>query len=259
MIGQRVRDALNDISRYSRAVILTALVGFGRLSEIEMNQRHCLCCCVSLLVVGESSFAQTLNSTHDTSTPTFSVSPVLHDFQMIEDTWSDAVNRHDQYGVESVLSPQFINVSSDGNITTRNQQLALVVTDEDKVLRLERHGIAVRLLGDIAVARGTYSLLRKNEPAHTEEKGVLTHVFERHSGRWIRINAQRTIVPRDLVGQSQKQATYETAFHFPLISRRYHFPLAGNAADMVEDGSALLEGGTGAVLQVVILEHIGFP
>jgi hypothetical protein len=147
-------------------------------------------------------------------------SPALHGFQTIEDTWSDAVNRHDQYGVELVLSPQFVDVSSDGNITTRNQQLALVVTGEDKVLRLERHVITVRLLDDIAVANGTYSLLRKNEPVHAEEKGVFTHVFERHVGRWICINAQRTIVPQGPVRRSRKRATDETSLHFPLFSRR---------------------------------------
>jgi hypothetical protein len=88
------------------------------------------------------------------------------------------------------------------------------------VLRLERHVITVRQLGDIVVASGTYSVLRKNEPAHAKEKGVFTHVFERHAGRWICINAQRTIVPQGSVGRSRKQANDETAFRFPLISRR---------------------------------------
>jgi len=202
------------------AVILTAIVGSGRLSEIGMNQRHCRCCCVVLLAVGTSGFAQTLNSMRDARTSSATASPAIHDFQVIEDTWSDAVNRHDQYGVELVLSPQFIDVSGDGNTTTRNQQLALVVTGEDKVLRLERHVITVRLLGDIAVANGTYSLLRKNEPGHAEEKGVFTHVFERHVGRWICVNAQRTTVPQGPVGRSRELATDKTAFHFPLISRR---------------------------------------
>jgi len=185
-----------------------------------MNQRHCICCCVVLLLVGARGFAQTLNSIRDASTPPASAGPAIHDFQVIEDAWSDAVNRHDQYGVELALSPQFIDVSGDGNITTRNQQLALVVTGEDKVLRLERHVITVRHLGDIVVASGTYSVLRKNEPAHAKEKGVFTHVFERHAGRWICINAQRTIVPQGSVGRSRKQANDETAFRFPLISRR---------------------------------------
>ena len=185
-----------------------------------MNQRHRMCCCVVLLLVGARGFAQTLNSIRDASTPPASAGPAIHDFQVIEDAWSDAVNRHDQYGVELALSPQFIDVSGDGNITTRNQQLALVVTGEDKVLRLERHVITVRQLGDIVVASGTYSVLRKNEPAHAKEKGVFTHVFERHAGRWICINAQRTIVPQGSVGRSRKQANDETAFRFPLISRR---------------------------------------
>lgn len=217
-MGDRlVGDALNDISRFSQTDILTAIVGFGTLSELEMNQRHRLYCCVVLLVVGDSGFTQTLNSKHDTSTPTASASPALHDFQLIEDTWSDAVNRHYQYAVELVLFPQFIDVSSDGNITTRNQQMALVVTGEDKVLRLERRVITARLLGDIAVTSGSYSLLRKNDQAPAGEKGAFTHVLERHAGRWICINAQRTVVPKDSIGRSRKQSHDETGFRIPLF------------------------------------------
>ncbi len=44
---------------------------------------------------------------------TETVSPEIVQFQKIEDSWSDAVNRHDQYGLELVLSPLFVDVSAE--------------------------------------------------------------------------------------------------------------------------------------------------
>jgi hypothetical protein len=61
-------------------------------------------------------------------------SPEVREFQKIEDAWSTAVNQRDQYGLELVLSPLFVDVSASGDITTRNQQLAQVITGEDKTL-----------------------------------------------------------------------------------------------------------------------------
>jgi len=51
-------------------------------------------------------------------------SPQKSEFQKIEDAWSTAINLRDQYGLELVLSPLFVDVSAGGDITTRNQQLA---------------------------------------------------------------------------------------------------------------------------------------
>src|SRR5271165_5069327 len=103
-------------------------------------------------------------------------SPEIREFQKIENSWSDAVNQRDQYGLELVLSPLFVDVSATGDITTRNQQLALVITGEDKTTHLDQRVITVRMLGDIAVANGTYSLHRKGNSGPIDEKGVFTHV-----------------------------------------------------------------------------------
>ena len=141
-------------------------------------------------------------------------------FQKIEDAWSNAVNQRDQYGLENVLSPLFVDVAANGDITTRNQQIVQVISSDDKTTWLMQKVITVRMLGDIAVANGTYTLHHKVGSAQVDEKGVFTHVFERHVGRWICVNAQRTIVPQGPVGRSRELATDKTAFHFPLISRR---------------------------------------
>ena len=143
-------------------------------------------------------------------------SPAIHDFQKIEDAWDDAIDQRDQYALELVLSPLFMDVSASGDFTTRNQQLALLITGEDKTLHLEQRVITVRMLGDIAVANGTYVLRRKAGAAPVEEKGVFTHVFEHARGGWLCINSQRTKLPEDSSAKTKKSTNAETPFHIPI-------------------------------------------
>jgi ketosteroid isomerase-like protein len=141
-------------------------------------------------------------------------------FQKIEDAWSDAENRKDQYGLELVLSPLLVDVSASGDITTRNQQLAQVMTNDDKALNLQQKVITVRLLGDIAVANGTYTLRHKVNGSEVDEKGVFTHVFERVRNGWLCTNSQRTVLRTEAAGKnSKKSSTAEEPFHIPFFSR----------------------------------------
>jgi len=140
-------------------------------------------------------------------------------FQKIEDAWANAVNGRDQYGLELVLSPLFVDVSAVGNITTRNQQVADLIGGDDKTLHLEQRVITVRLLGDTAVANGTYVLHHKVSSGAVDEKGVFTHVFERVRNGWVCINSQRTAVRTDAPGKSKKQSNAEMPFHIPLFSK----------------------------------------
>ncbi|MFZ0395574.1 MAG: nuclear transport factor 2 family protein [Terracidiphilus sp.] len=145
----------------------------------------------------------------------------VQQFQGIEDKWSDAINSRDQYGLELVLSPLFVDVSATGDITTRNQQVAGVISEPDKTLHLEQHVITVRLLGDIAVANGTYVLHHKVGNNELDEKGVFTHVFAQAHNSWVCVNSQRTVLRED--GPQQKnrkrQSTADMPFHIPLFSR----------------------------------------
>ncbi len=146
-------------------------------------------------------------------------SPAIRDFQKVEDAWSEAVNQRDQYGLELVLSPLFVDVSAAGDITTRNQQIALMITGEDKTIHLDQRVITVRMLGDTAVANGTYTLSRKANSAKMEEKGVFTHVYERAHGVWLCINSQRTVLREDSKGKQKKQSNAEMPFHIPLFTK----------------------------------------
>ena len=153
------------------------------------------------------------------SAVTSAESPQIREFQKIEDTWSNAINQRDQYSLELVLSPLFVDVSASGDITTRNQQLAQLITGEDKTLHLDQQVITVRMLGDIAVANGTYVLHHKAGSAEVDEKGVFTHVFERAHGGWLCINSQRTKLPEDSNPKHKKQSNAEMPFHIPFIGK----------------------------------------
>ena len=151
---------------------------------------------------------------------TSAASPELREFQKIEDSWSVAINDRDQYGLELVLSPLFVDVSASGDITTRNQQVAQVINGEDKTLHLDQRVVTVRMLGDIAVTNGTYALHHKVGAAEANEKGIFTHVYERSHGGWLCINSQRTILREDSSAPKQKkQSNAELPFHIPLFSK----------------------------------------
>jgi ketosteroid isomerase-like protein len=153
------------------------------------------------------------------SAATSAESPQIREFQKIEDSWSTAINLRDQYGLELVLSPLFVDVSAGGDITTRNQQLAQLITLEDKTLHLDQKVVAVRTLGDIAVANGTYVLHHKAGSGEVDEKGVFTHVFEKTHGGWVCINSQRTKLPVDVGGRHKKPSNDEMPFHIPFVGK----------------------------------------
>jgi ketosteroid isomerase-like protein len=171
-----------------------------------------LVCCMGFAQAPASTSDQAAASAPAQNAVTTTESPEVQEFQKIESSWANAVNQHDQYAMELVLSPLFVDVSASGDIATRNQLLALMISGEDKTVHLDQKVIAVRMLGDIAVANGTYVLQRKAGSAHPEEKGVFTHVFERLRGGWVCINSQRTELPKDTNTKSKKQSSADMPF-----------------------------------------------
>lgn len=178
-----------------------------------------LSCCIASAALPAAGQKAPAASTTAQSTATTTESPEVAQFQKIEDNWSNAVNQRDQYGLENVLSPLFVDVAADGDITTRNQQIVQAISTDDKTLWLTQKVITVRMLGDIAVANGTYTLRHKAGSATVDEKGVFTHVFERMRGGWVCVNSQRTAVRQDSNAKQKKQSSTATEpFHIPLFS-----------------------------------------
>jgi hypothetical protein len=158
------------------------------------------------------------------STATSAESPEIRELQKVEDSWSSALNQRDQYGLELVLSPLFVNVSASGDISTRNQQVAGLITEQDKTAATDMRVITVRMLGDVAVANGTYSFTHKVDGKPVDEKGVFTHVFQKLHGNWVCLNAQRTVLRTDAPSKAGKSkaksdSKAELPFHIPLFSK----------------------------------------
>lgn len=179
--------------------------------------------CFSAVFLSCIAFAQAPDSSSAPGSPegsvTSTVSPAIQQFQKIEDSWDDAINQRNQYGLELVLSPLFVDVAASGDITTRNQQIAFLLTNEDKTLHLDQKVVTVRMLGDIAVANGTYILHHRGASGQVDEKGVFTHVFERAHSGWMCINSQRTVLRQDTTGKSKKQSAAELPFHIPIFGK----------------------------------------
>lgn len=176
--------------------------------------------CFSVVFLSSVLLAQDPGSAPPAVHPpvTATAAPELQQFQKIEDSWDDAINQRNQYGLELVLSPLFVDVAASGDITTRNQQIAYLLTNEDKTLHLEQKVITVRMLGDIAVANGTYILHHRVISGQVTEKGIFTHVFERAHNGWLCINSQRTVLREDS-GKNKKQSTAELPFHIPIFGK----------------------------------------
>lgn len=180
---------------------------------------HLFACCSIFLLCFGSALAQSTAASAPPPSVTTTESPEVQTFQKIEDAWSRAVNQRDEYGLELVLSPLFVGVSADGDISTRDQQVAQLIAGDDKTLHLDQKIITVRMMGDIAVANGTYELRHKAGSAQVDEKGVFTHVFERVHGGWRCVNSQQTAVREGTSAKHKKQSSADMPFHFPLFSR----------------------------------------
>jgi ketosteroid isomerase-like protein len=144
--------------------------------------------------------------------------------QAVEDRWSDAVNKRDQYGLELVLAPQFIGVSASGDVTTRNQQISRLFVKGEEPVSIEQKVISTRLIGDVAIVNGTYVKHWKLDRGPLDEQGIYLHVFKRGGGGWLCINSQQTAVAE--TGKAiaaakpkgaPKSSNASLPFHIPLI------------------------------------------
>jgi ketosteroid isomerase-like protein len=152
-------------------------------------------------------------------------SPEIAQMQTVEDSWNTAVTKHDQFGLENLLARDFVGISAEGDVTTRNQQIAHLFVAGAEPVSLSQKVIGARVMGDLAIVNGTYVMEWQgtNDQHKVAEKGVFTHVFRKNSaGSWQCINAQRTVVATE-DERKKKAAVHATKsdaalpFHIPLV------------------------------------------
>jgi ketosteroid isomerase-like protein len=155
--------------------------------------------------------------------------------QQVEDTWDTAVTKHDQYALENLLSRDYIGISAEGNITTRNQQISHLFVAGAEPVSLSQKVIGARVMGDVAVVNGTYVMEWQgaNDQRKVAEKGVFTHVFRKNSAEnWQCINSQRTVVTTEderkkKIAAHASKSDAALPLHIPLI---YKGPQSTQAA-----------------------------
>ncbi len=147
--------------------------------------------------------------------------PDHSELQKVEDRWSDAVTKRDQYGLELVLAPQLVDIAATGDVTNRNQQIVALFKKDSPILSLEQKVISVRYLADAAVAvvNGTYVFHTKVEGTKRDDKGIFTHVFTHSRAGWLCVSSQRTQVVEQVLTKpkAQKSGKGELPFKIPLI------------------------------------------
>jgi ketosteroid isomerase-like protein len=124
--------------------------------------------------------------------PQASQLPDKQAFQQIEDRWSQAIAKRDQYALELVLSPELIDVSALGDQTTRNQQVAMLFEKDAEPLSLDPRVTNVRTFGEVAVVIGSYDEQLRVNGKPVRQTGMFTHIYHHERGNWLCVSAQRT-------------------------------------------------------------------
>lgn len=177
---------------------------------------------IKLLLIALCLSLPVVNSKAQQATKTTTAPPAFRELQQVEDRWSDAVTKRDQYGLELVLAPQFIGISAAGDVTTRNQQIAHLFVKNAGPESLEQKVVSVRFVGDVAIVNGTYVMAWKGEKAPVMEKGIFSHVFEHVRNTWLCLNSQQTVVAEETRGESKekpkaKRSDAELPLHIPFV------------------------------------------
>src|ERR1700748_2632953 len=82
--------------------------------------------------------------------------PEVAQMQQVEDTWDTAVGKHDQFALENLLARDFVGISAEGIVTTRNQQISHLFVAGAEPVSLKQKVIGARVVGDLAIVNGTY-------------------------------------------------------------------------------------------------------
>lgn len=160
---------------------------------------------------------------------------LITEFQKIEDQWSVSIVKQDQFTLETILSPTFANISSKGDVMTRNQVVAsLFEKGVPQMTMMEQRVVNVRVIEDIAVVDGTYIEKTKLNGIVRERRGVFTHIYQHVREGWKCVQSQRTALPVPVDEKKKKKRPEKHS----KASEPFHIPLIYKGAKSTQQGSA---------------------
>jgi hypothetical protein len=134
-------------------------------------------------------------------------------FQQIEDRWSQATAKRDQYALELVLSPGLIDISALGDQTTRDQQAAMLFEKNAEPMSRDQRVANVRTFGELAVVIGSYDEQLRVNGKPVRQTGMFTHIYHNERGNWFCVNAQRTPDAEPVPEKARGAAKHNHAEH----------------------------------------------
>ncbi len=152
--------------------------------------------------------------------------PAVRQFQTLEDRWSVALANKDQFALENLLSPTYIDISASAQVTTRNQFIADTLASlPQPLVSVEQKVVNVRVVSDVSVVEGTYQLQLREGARIRDERGIFTHVWERRHDSWSCISAQRTAVVDQVERKGREGQAGSPAAKPSNASEPFHIPL----------------------------------
>ena len=170
------------------------------------------------------------------------------ELQKVADRWDEAVYQHDQYALELVLAPQYIDISDTGEVTNRDQQISQMMAPDAPHYQLTQKVVSVRMVGDVAVVNGTYErLFQGSKLSRTKsktERGVFSQVYVRARNSWECMNSQRTII-QETVAKGKKKSEADTSAKPLNHDLGFHFPGMHHSSDADSSSGSTSTADTG--------------
>ena len=171
---------------------------------------------VVLCVTAPAAHAQTTQDASASYAAQSSDTPDVLKVKAIETSWAEALVKKDQYALDLALAPSYVGISATGEVTTKNQAIARLFATNYSVLGYNETITSIRVLGDTAVAQGTYTLRRRWGNDVQEEQGIFTHVYARVRDTWQCVNSQQTVVSQKVAPpktSEKKDTLFRNPFH----------------------------------------------
>ena len=119
-----------------------------------------------------------------------------HEIDALEEAWSGAILRGDADALATMLSDDFIAITTRGMLQTRDEVLNSLRTRQTRIVSLDLSDRKVRFYGSTAVVTSLAQVEGSNENQDISGSFRYTHVYVRNSsGKWMLVSAESSRIP----------------------------------------------------------------
>ncbi len=112
----------------------------------------------------------------------------------LETAWNHAEQNKDVGALDQLLSPQFVTVDYDGSISTKQEFLANVKSEDVSPAQITNEQQTVHVFGDCAVVNGIYREKGLNKGKPYNRRGRFTDTWIKTNDTWQCVASQSTLI-----------------------------------------------------------------